>query len=78
MSRQAEAREQQGYVDKFVPNTCSNCANFTCEMVDVNKQYEGRYPPHFEAKNMRCGRGDFSVKKMASCDYWSRKKEQTE
>ena len=57
MSKQSEAKERQVYVDRLIPNTCSNCAHFNSEL----------YKPYNREKNLRCTLGGFAVKKHGAC-----------
>lgn len=69
MSAQAEAKARQGYVDKLIPNTCTNCVFFSSTI-----QEENRWGQVWTTeKNLRCVKGGFAVKKMASCDDHVRK-----
>lgn len=63
-SKQAAAKEKQGYVAKAVPRTCMNCAHFHYDSVE----YKGAFGSWFEDKNLRCVKGEFAVKKMATCN----------
>jgi hypothetical protein len=74
VSKQSEAKQQQGYVPKAVPQTCGNCAHFLSDFI--------RQPPAFgspngweEEKNLRCGIGGFAVKKMGACMVWQAKEQ---
>lgn len=88
MSKQSEAKKQQGY--RTEPNTCANCANFSFEMrpikwmVEENKDCEanGRKPRYniyspecLKETNLRCGIGGFAVKKNATCNQHKLKEE---
>lgn len=66
MSKQSDAKKAQGYVDKATPMTCSNCAHFKSEKVDI-----GIYSPYITDKNIRCGIGGFAVKKNATCNKFT-------
>jgi hypothetical protein len=35
MSKQSEAKINQGYNDKPIPRTCGNCAKYESELVDL-------------------------------------------
>ena len=65
MSKQSEAKINQGYNDKPIPRTCGNCARYESEFVVDN--YFGEYT---QEKNKRCGLGGFAVKKTATCLKW--------
>lgn len=73
MSKQSEAKEAQGYVAKAVPQTCGNCAHFRSDMIEQKSSYMGT--TWFAEKNIRCGIGGFTVKKMANCSEWVGKDE---
>lgn len=70
MSKQSEAKERQGYVPKFNPATCSNCAHFTSKVVVRKGVFGGKY--HDES-NKRCGKGGFAVKKLGTCNEHERR-----
>jgi hypothetical protein len=67
MSKQSEAKEKQGYVEKFVPTVCSNCAHYTFDRVQTQEGTTWRPEGWFADKNLRCGIGGFAVKKTGSC-----------
>lgn len=71
MSKQAEAKEKQGYVAKAVPQTCGNCMHFQSEMIEMRSQWMGTVWK--EEKCLRCGIGRFAVKKMGTCNEWVKK-----
>lgn len=80
MSKQSEAKAAQGYIDKAIPKTCGNCANFVYEMalpdwMRVQNQGEpGKWGDvHKQEQNKRCGLGGFAVKKMGTCNKWEAK-----
>ena len=62
MSKQSEAKEQQGYVAKPVVRRCGVCVHFK---FDVKK---GDYGPIYS--KLRCGIGGFAVKKNGICDLF--------
>lgn len=81
MSKQSEAKAEQNY--RKTPDTCSNCGNFSSELVPVawmarsnadNEAagYKPRYNLALRASqnetNLRCTLGGFAVKKTATCD----------
>lgn len=72
MSKQSEAKTKQGYTPKAVPRTCHNCSNFAFDNVQTRKATEWR-EAYFEDKNLRCGIGDFAVKKMGTCNEFKPK-----
>jgi hypothetical protein len=63
-SKQAKAKEAQGYNPKPIPQTCCNCACFKYEFQKIE------YPGGMWTKetSLRCTRGGFAVKKTATCD----------
>ena len=88
MSKQSEAKAKQGYVPKFEPNLCGNCANLKFDMelpawmqkhnnaIAAGEFTFGRPTygdEHRQKKNMRCGIGGFSVKTQGSCEEWESK-----
>lgn len=76
-SKQAEAKESQGYTTAV--RNCRNCAHMTSEralpawMVRDNEERSriGMLPYPVETfgieKNFRCGIGGFAIKKTATC-----------
>ena len=82
MSKTSEAKTAQGYIQKVIPQTCSNCENFTFEMklprwmVDDNEKQisngtHARYDDSSkEQANLSCGIGGFAVKRMGKCKIW--------
>lgn len=73
MSKQSEAKKEQGYVDKK-PIQCSTCQHFKFDHVQT--QPPSTWSPNglWEDKNIRCGIGDFAVKKTARCEKHEFKK----
>jgi len=69
MSKQSEAKINQGYNDKPIPRTCGNCAKYESEFVDLSPPYQ----QYMQEKNKRCGLGGFAVKKTATCLKWEAK-----
>lgn len=65
MSKQSEAKEKQCYVAKAIPQTCGNCMHFQSDMVEMQSGWMGT--TWMAEKNLRCGIGGFSVKKMGTC-----------
>lgn len=70
MSKQSEAKIDQGYEQKPVPRTCANCQHFKSDNV---LSYVGHFDgkEYFKESNLRCGIGGFAVKKMATCNDFS-------
>ena len=66
MSKQSEAKINQGYNEKPIPRTCANCRNYSSELI-VHRNSFGGYT---QEKNKRCGLGGFAVKKTATCLKW--------
>lgn len=66
MSKQSEAKARQIYVDKLIPNTCSNCVHFRSE-IETIPPYNEWCTSYTKEKNMRCALGGFKVKKMGAC-----------
>lgn len=66
MSKQSEAKANQGYVAKPVPKTCMNCQHYRSDLIDRPPTRNGVI--YTDEKNLRCGIGGFAVKKMATCN----------
>ena len=66
MSKQSKAKEFQGYVEKVVPMTCSNCKHFRSVITQEPSQWGGGTWTKETA--MRCDLGGFKVKKMGGCN----------
>lgn len=64
-SKQAAAKEAQSYIAKAEPKTCMNCAHFHYDSVERRSVFGMVW---FEDKNLRCVKGEFAVKKMATCN----------
>lgn len=60
MSKIQKIKEQQGYNPKPVFPTCSNCTFFQSKMIKNEYNYT-------EEKDIRCGLGNFVVKKNSTC-----------
>lgn len=58
MSKQSEAKKEQGYVERAPQNVCGNCAHYRSAMSD----YYG-----YESEK-KCTLGGFAVKKLATCN----------
>jgi len=77
MSKQSVAKEKQNYCAKPVPQTCANCKHLTQNFYHYTAngtRIEGKNPdtekyarPTY-SDNLRCGIGEFAVKKTATCD----------
>lgn len=80
-SKQAKAKEVQGYEQKPNPKTCINCRHYEFDMEIplwqrmANDKQPGRYDFALNAfpHNLRCALGGFAVKKMATCKEFERK-----
>ena len=70
MSKQSEAKIQQGYIPKIVPQSCSNCASFQSDKVPQQRGMDNQMY-NMPDRNLRCGIGGFKVMKMGTCDVWS-------
>jgi len=68
MSKQQDAKTNQGYQAKPIFPMCSNCKHYNSDMVNVNRFY-GDFK---EEKNIRCGLGGFAVKKQGTCNSHSK------
>lgn len=66
MSKQSDAKRNQGYNDMPIPRTCGNCAKYESELITLKHAF-GEYT---QEKNKRCGLGGFAVKKTATCEKW--------
>jgi hypothetical protein len=71
MSKQKNAKKEQGYEAKPVFPMCSNCAHFQSDFI-TDKGYFGEFTME---KNLRCGIGGFAVKKQGSCQQHKKKGE---
>lgn len=68
MSSQSDAKDKQRYVEKLIPNVCSNCLHYR-SVIDTHKGvYGGEWKSE---KNRRCALGGFAVKKTATCEYFA-------
>ena len=66
MSKQSEAKANQGYTPKALPHTCCNCAHFKMDS-ETKTQFGQSWTTD---TNLRCSIGGFAVKKMATCNLW--------
>jgi hypothetical protein len=64
MSKQSEAKENQGYNPKPVLPICSNCKNYLSDSKEEQGAFGGVW--HKEI-NIRCGIGGFAIKKQGNC-----------
>ena len=60
MSKQSEAKENQKYEASPKFPMCSNCKHFRSDKVENAYKY-------IEEKNIRCGIGEFAIKKQGTC-----------
>ncbi len=67
MSKQQDAKKAQGYTPTHDPRTCGNCLHFRSEF-----EAPGQYGYRKEI-NIRCGIGNFSIKKMGTCNFFVKK-----
>lgn len=67
---QRAKRKEMGYVPKLIPNTCSNCSTFACDVEELETYWKDKYT---KTTNLRCLKGGFPVKKMGSCNEWTEK-----
>lgn len=70
MSRQTEAKERQGYDPKPQAMVCGNCRHYSSSTVTVKGVFG---EDHYLEKEKNCTKGQFSVKKTATCNLWSAK-----
>lgn len=83
MSKQSDAKEAQGYIEKA--NCCATCESLTFDlkmpawMIGVNdrKALRDESPVYDDSyalqKNLRCGLGGFKAKKMGVCNKFAAK-----
>lgn len=62
MSKQSEAKKQQGYRTK--PDTCANCAHYTSK-IEVHSYWQVE-------SEKRCGLGGFAVNKTSVCNMYAK------
>lgn len=65
MSKQSNAKAEQGYVPRYV-NTCGNCAHYRSDKKNNGYGYTVE-------TNMRCSIGGFKVMKLGTCQEFSKK-----
>lgn len=65
MSKQSDAKRNQGYNDMPIPRTCGNCVYYESNMATIIG-----VPTEV---NMHCAFGKFPVKKTATCLKWGAK-----
>lgn len=70
MSKQSEAKEQQGYKPKAPQRVCMTCHYFQSDHIE-QRTWDGRPNGYMLEKNLRCGIGNFAVKKLAVCNEWT-------
>ena len=72
ISKQQKAKNEQGYIAKPIPKSCSRCEHFLMDTEKV-KSY---FVDFTKESNLRCAIGGFAVKKTATCDEFKRKEEE--
>lgn len=70
MSKQSEAKERQGYNPEASQRVCGQCIYFKSDKVE-QCGYDGKPNGYMLEKNLRCGLGGFTVKKLALCNDWA-------
>ena len=70
-SKQQIAKEEQGYIPKFIPRNCSTCRYFKSEM----KTEKGYYGDWIKEVDLRCTFGGFAVKKQGVCNKYQFKED---
>ena len=78
MSKQQVAKDNQGYVEKAIPQTCQHCEHFLFDRVQTVKPTEWNPKGWFEDKKLRCAIGGFTVLKMGTCDLFVAKGNETD
>ena len=68
MSKQSEAKYNQGYDPKPRPQICRECKNFKFEKV-FDREYLGK--KYYRDKNLNCCIGVFTVRKTATCKHFT-------
>lgn len=68
MSKQSEAKDNQGYNPKPRPQICRECKNFQFEKVFTHEYAREKY---YKDKNLKCCIGGFAVKKIATCKQFT-------
>ena len=71
MSKQSDAKMDQGYSEKPFQKMCFNCKHFTFETVKSHIGWDNIQ--YFKDANLRCSIGGFKVKKTALCYKWEGK-----
>ena len=75
MIKQSEAKERQGYDPKPLVRCCGTCASILFDMDWPEWMKDGKHDNYLVEnnkieKNVRCGIGNFAVKKTAVCNGW--------
>ena len=70
MSKQSDAKVAQGYQENPLIPTCSNCEHYTSEIKEIKSTFSIN-KTWKEEKNIRCGIGQFKIKKTAICNKWT-------
>jgi len=60
MSKVKKAKEEQGYQESPKFPTCNNCIHYKSDLVLNQYNYQ-------QETNVRCGIGDFAIKKLSTC-----------
>jgi hypothetical protein len=69
-SKQQQEKDKQGYEARPTPRVCVNCFHFKFDRVQTIEPSLWSKNGYWEDKNLRCGIGGFSVKKMATCNLF--------
>ena len=70
MSKQSEAKAQQGYVPNPTATACMNCENYSSDF-EPTAGYGSRI--YNKEVNIRCGIGGFAIKKLGRCNCFKPK-----
>lgn len=70
MSKQEEAKKEQGYESDPEVDCCGNCGYFTSTIETVKTPFGQTIT---KEKGLRCGLGGFAVKKRGWCRMWKPK-----
>lgn len=64
MSKQSDAKREQGYAPKVTPATCGNCRHYEST---ITEHQDYMLVITVTESNQRCGLGGFAVKKLGWC-----------
>jgi len=67
MSKQSEAKRNQGYVEKPELKQCNTCHYFTC-VEEEHKDWSGEV--YTLRKSIKCSFGNFAVKNKSICNEY--------